>query len=55
MGLMASYALKSGDFFSQADLGPKMLPKNKLGLRPHDIKGKAEVDKIFQRFKEQSS
>jgi len=53
MGLMASYALKTGDLFSQADLGPKMLPKNKLGFRPHTIKGKDEVAKIFQRFKQE--
>lgn len=55
MGLLASYVAKTGRFWTDAELGPKILPKGKLGFRPHDIKGKDEVAKIFQRFKEQAS
>ena len=55
MGLMASYVSKTGRFWTDAELGPKIMPKGKLGFRPHDIKGKDEVAKIFKRFNEERS
>lgn len=52
MGLVASYIAKTGRFWTDADLAPSMLPKGKLGLKPHDIENKQEVAKIFERFQE---
>lgn len=52
MGILAKYVAKSGRFWSDMDLGPKILPKGKLSFKPHDIQGKEEVAKIFKRFEE---
>lgn len=52
MGLLAGYVAKTGRFWDDADLGPKILPKGKLSFSPHDIQGKEEVEKIFTRFYE---
>ncbi|GFK92202.1 hypothetical protein NNJEOMEG_00023 [Fundidesulfovibrio magnetotacticus] len=52
-GLLARYVFLTGRFWTDADLAPRILPKNKLGLKPHAIKGQAEMAKIFQRFAEQ--
>lgn len=54
MGLLATYVARTGRFWTDADLGPKVLPKGKLHFKPHDIQGKEEVAKIFKRFKEES-
>lgn len=53
MGLLMGYMAKSGRFWTDMDLGPKMLPKGKLAFKPHEIKGKAEVAKIFERFEQE--
>lgn len=53
MGLMAAYMTKTGRFWTDADLSPKVLPKGKLSFKPHRIQGRDEVAKIFERYKEQ--
>lgn len=47
VGLIAGYKLRSGDFMGDMKLGLKMFAKGKLGLLPHPIKGKTEINKIF--------
>lgn len=53
MGTVAEYVMKTGRFWSDVDLGPKILPKGKLGFKPHDIQGKDEVARIFERFEQE--
>ncbi|TVM30068.1 4Fe-4S dicluster domain-containing protein [Oceanidesulfovibrio marinus] len=53
MGLMAAYMTKTGRFWTDTDLSPKVLPKGKLSFKPHRIQGRDEVAKIFERYKEQ--
>lgn len=55
MGLMASYMTRTGRFLTDADLAPTALARGKLGLVPHTIQAKAEVRKIFKRYREQRS
>ncbi len=52
LGVMALYMLRTGKFFTDMDLVPKILPKNKLAPLPHPIAGKEHVAKIFSRFNE---
>lgn len=47
--LMAKYKLKSGQFFTDLDLGLQMFKKGKLPLIPRGIKNKKEVRDIFTR------
>ncbi|CCH49093.1 4Fe-4S dicluster domain-containing protein [Pseudodesulfovibrio piezophilus] len=53
VGLMVAYATKTGKLFTDIDLGLKLMPRGKLGFKAHDIVGKDEVKKIFQRFNEE--
>lgn len=53
LGIVAAYVGKTGRFWTDMELGPKALLKGKLAFKPHDIKGKEEVAKIFGRFKEE--
>ncbi|QGY40387.1 heterodisulfide reductase subunit C [Pseudodesulfovibrio cashew] len=53
MGLMATYMSKTGRFLTDADLGPKILPKGKLSFKPHPIVGKEQVANIFKRYNEE--
>lgn len=52
IGLMASYMTKTGRVLTDADLAPVALLKGKLGLKPHEIEGVAEVRDIFKRYRE---
>ncbi len=52
MGLVMQYVAKTGRFWTDVDLGPTMYAKGKLALKPHDIQGRDEVEKIFKRFQE---
>ncbi len=53
MGLMAKYMVKTRRVFTDADLALTAIPKGKLGFKPHDIVGKAEIAKIFERHNEE--
>jgi heterodisulfide reductase subunit C len=50
LGLTLNYMRKSGRFWTDLELGPKMLPKGKLSLAPHNIQGRRYVERIFKRF-----
>jgi len=52
-GLLARYIGLTGRVWTDIDLAPRILPKGKLSLKPHDIKGRDEIEKIIQRFKDQ--
>jgi heterodisulfide reductase subunit C len=54
MGTLLAYNLKSGHYFADADLGPKVLEKGKIHFFPKNIKGKDQVAKIFTRFQEKA-
>lgn len=54
MGLLVDYILHTGRFWTDLELGPKILPKGKLHFNPNEVQGKEEIAKIFERFKEGS-
>jgi heterodisulfide reductase subunit C len=45
--IMMRYKIRSRDFFSDVDLGLKMLAKLKLDLRPSKVNDRSEIDGIF--------
>ena len=49
-GLMAGYMAKTGRIWTDMDLGLRIAPKGKLSLRPHKVKGREEISRIFERF-----
>lgn len=52
MGLLATYVAKTGRFWTDMDLGPKILPKGKMSFKAHEIQGRDKVAEIFKRFRE---
>lgn len=50
LGTLMRYVARSGRFWTDAELGPKVLAKGKIAVRPHDIQGKEHVAKIINRF-----
>jgi heterodisulfide reductase subunit C2 len=54
VGTLMSYNLRSGNFMADADLGPKVMSRNKIHFMPKNIKGRDKVAQIFKRFKEKS-
>jgi len=50
LGTLVKYVLRSGKFWTDVDLGPKVLAKGKMTPKPHNIRGKEEVAKIYKRF-----
>lgn len=51
-GLMGAYMIGTLRPFTDLDLAPTALRKQKLPLLPHAIKGRKEVAAIFKRFRE---
>jgi heterodisulfide reductase subunit C len=49
IGMLIEYKLKSKDFMQDMDLAPKTLLKGKLGMLPHNVKGKKGIKKIFKK------
>lgn len=47
--MMVFYKLKSGDLFSDMDVGLKMFLKGKMPLLPHGIKAKGKLRDIFSK------
>jgi heterodisulfide reductase subunit C2 len=47
VGLIVGYKLRSGDLLGDLKLGLQMFGKGKLSLRPHSVKDKAGIEKIF--------
>jgi heterodisulfide reductase subunit C len=57
IGTMALYMLRSLRFWTDVDLAPKALMKQKLGLKPHVIPSKESVEavgRIFKRYQERA-
>lgn len=54
LGILATYIAKTGRFWPDMGLGPKILPKGKLSFKPHPIQGKKQVAEIFRRFREEN-
>lgn len=52
IGLMAEFMFRTGRFFTDVDLVPRALPKNKMSVLPHRAKGRKELADIFRRFNE---
>jgi heterodisulfide reductase subunit C2 len=46
---MLLYKLQKRDFFSDTKMGITMIVKGRMGLTPHNIKGKKAVQEIFDR------
>ncbi len=52
MGVMVVYMLRTGRIFTDLDIAPKALLKQKLPFVPHRIEGKEHVAAIFKRYDE---
>lgn len=52
VGLMALYMARTGRVWTDVELAPKLLPKGKMAILPHRIKGRKEVADIIRRFKD---
>ncbi len=50
MGVMVLYMMRSGRLWTDVDLAPQALMKNKLPFVPHGIKGAKAVGRILQRY-----
>ena len=50
LGIMVMYMLRTGRMWTDVDLAPAMLTKNKLPFIPHTIQGKKAISRIFARF-----
>jgi heterodisulfide reductase subunit C len=50
--LVMRYKMSSLDFLGDAGLAPLMLAKRKLPLRPHRIRGRAEIRRIFAKCRQ---
>ena len=50
LGTVMRYVAKSGRFWTDVELGPKVLFRGKLATKAHDIQGKEQVSKIINRF-----
>ena len=49
VGMLAAYKIRTRDFFSDMDKGPKMLAKKKLSLLPSRSGAAKEVKEVFKR------
>lgn len=52
MPLVGLYKLLTLDLFSDLQLGPGMFVRGKLPLKPHMIKGRGEIKRIFSECRE---
>ncbi len=53
LGMLMAYKLRSRDFFSDVDKGPKMLKKKKLSFFPKRSGSAREVKEVFRRAEEE--
>lgn len=51
LGLMAAYMTRSGRIFTDVDLAPQALLRGKLPFKPHPVKGRDQIARIFKRFR----
>jgi heterodisulfide reductase subunit C2 len=52
LGLIMEYKIKSGNYFQDVMLGPKMFFNGKINLFPHQIINKPQIEKIFKHLGE---
>ncbi len=52
IGTMAGYMLRTGRFFDELNIMYPALVRNKLPFLPHMIKGKPEINRIFERYEQ---
>lgn len=52
MGLVTEYVARTGRFWTDMDLGHKIMPKGKLHFTPSPIVGRDKVADIFRKFRE---
>ncbi len=52
MGVMVLFMMRSGRLWTDVDLAPKALMKNKLPFIPHGIKGAEAVGRILKRYEQ---
>ncbi|MFP4393325.1 MAG: 4Fe-4S dicluster domain-containing protein [Desulfohalobiaceae bacterium] len=50
LGIMLGFIRRTGKFWTDMELGPKLALKGKLSPKPHEIQGKQEVAKIYDKF-----
>ncbi len=48
VGTIASYKLRTGKFFQDLFLAPRILLKGKLGLLPHSVEDREQVRRVFR-------
>lgn len=53
MGLLVNFIAKTGRFWTDVDLAPKILPKGKLSPFPHKVKNPEAIAGIFERFRQE--
>ncbi len=53
LGLMVSYITKTGRFWTDVELAPQMIPRGKLGFKPHPVKNPKAITAIFERFRKE--
>ena len=53
IGFNDKHTARTGRVLTDTDLAPRILPKNKLPFKPHQIVGKEQIGRIFKRFDEQ--
>lgn len=49
LGLVRDYKLSTGNLFQDLDLAPETLRKGKMAFKPHNIKDKETIQKIFDK------
>lgn len=49
LGLVGDYKLSTGKLFQDLDLAPETLKKGKMAFKPHKIKSKEKIQRIFDK------
>ena len=49
LGLVRDYKFSTGNLFQDLDLAPETLKKGKMAFKPHKIKSKEKIQKIFDK------
>ena len=50
LGVMAMFMARTGRVFTDVDLAPRILPKQKLPFKPHTIVGKDAKSRLIEHF-----
>jgi heterodisulfide reductase subunit C len=53
VGMLAAFKSRSGDLFSDLDLGWKMFKRGKLHLLPRGIRGRKQIRQIFSKSRKE--